>query len=449
MAIIDFFSSILGRLFGRKCKKSPISHYYQEHITSDLIGATENPHLDKEEQQEATNVFNSQVVGYNNYYHLHRVVGQVLWSDEDTLDGDGNVSATYKVTPLHAFDNQAGHGDYYLVDATYTIANGNMYHPNHKNWHGGVQVRIGGFCLSQCDIETSIYCGNEKIDAVRLFSSSVKPETDNIEHTYTVSDSWNIGGSVTGGIKGGISPTGPSIEGSGSATFNYGVAHSKSDTYTMNDLNIRNNSDSNTARFSLINRNVVEYDWSCDNGLTDCADFAKSSLIFHACWIWYIPNVSDKDDKTKFTIKTKMNPTYKSCRFYSTKADYDEWFDTLSNEGTNELLLPNREPSGYVVLKNDTDETITNVKLLDESGNTAYESQSSYGTSTDAKFCMPTGKFTMEFKRGKTASDMQTYVYKTANTFDITRGDTLNLVGTFDFKKKTAARKKSTKKINM
>lgn len=431
----NLFSVILGRLFGMKCKDYSDKHYTFYPTTSEINAASIDAITDKEEQQEATSVFNSQTVGFNSDYKLHRVVGKVLWSDEDVLDGNGNVSATYTVTPVHAFDDQAGHGDYYLVNATYTIANANMYHPNHKNWHGGVQVRIGGFCLSQCDIETSIYSGDTKIDEVKLFSSSPKPETTIDTHTYTVSDSWNIGGSVTGGVKGSASEKGATIEGNGSVTFNWGVAHTKSDSYTVSDLNVRNNSDGNTVRFSLGNRNVVDYDWNCENGLKDCAEFAKSSLIFHSSWIWYIPKAVDADGTTQFNIKTTIKPTYKSCRFYSTKADYDEWFDTLDNTGVCKLELPNRQPSGYVEIKNDTDETITNVTLYENGiyGKPVYSSQSSFASGSTAKFCMPTGNFFIEFERGKTASEKKAYRYKNGDHFELTRGNTLNLVASFDF----------------
>lgn len=431
----NIFSLILGRLFGKTSKHSSIIDYDCGRSSSTINVASESAITDKEEQQEATNVFNSQTTGFNKSYSVHRVVGQVLWSNEDTLDGNGNVSSTYTVTPLHAFDDQAGHGDYYLVNATYTIANANMYHPNHKNWHGGVQVRIGGFCLSQCEIESSIYCGDSKIDGMKLFSSSPKPETVIDTHTYTVSDSWNIGGSITGGVKGGVSEKGKSIEGNGSLTFNWGIGHSKTDTYSVSDLNVKNNSDWNTAKFTLENRNVVDFDWGCDNGLKDCAEFAKSSLIFHATWIWYLPNVVDVDNSTQFTIKTIIKPTYKSCRFYSTKADYDEWFDSIVCDGESKLELPNRQASGYVELKNDTNETITNVTFYnkDKDGDIAYRSQSSFEKNTVAKFCLPVGTFFVTFEKGKTAEEKKTYLYKKGDNFELARGNTVNLVGSFDF----------------
>lgn len=428
----NFFTTLLGKLFGMKVKDRSTKTYSYKFLEPTITSAKAEPITDKEEQQEATSVFNSQTVGFNCDYSLRRVVGQVLWSDEDVLEGKGNSAATYVITPIHAFDDQAGHGDYYLVNATYTIANANMYQPNHKNWHGGVQVRIGGFCLSQCDIESSIYCGDKKIDAIKLFSSSPKPETTIDTHTYNVTDSWNIGGSVTGGIKGGVSEKGASIEGNGAVTFNWGVAHSKSDSYSVSDLNVRNNSDSNTARFSLVNRNVVDFDWGCEYGLKDCAEFAKSSLIFHATWIWYIPAVTDEDENTQFSIKTVIKPTYKSCRFYSTYSDYNEWFDTLNNEGICELSIPNRQPSGYVEIKNDTDETITDVTLHDIMGVPTYVSKSSFEKGSTAKFCTPTGKIFITLKRGKTASEKKTYVYNSKDT-ELTRGNTLNLVASFDF----------------
>lgn len=430
-------SYLFGKLFGIKCKKDPITLLTEGKVTSTIQEPFGIVDLNDDTQKEATNVFNQQVAGWAAGYSIDRIVGSVLWSDDDHLTGNGEVSATYNITPLHAFDDQAGHGDYYIVDATYTIMNQNMYHPNHKNWHGGVQVRIGGFCLTNCAIETTIYDKNGKIDGVKLFASSPKPETFIQEKTYTINDSWNIGGSVTGGIKksagekGGTPEAG--VEGSASATFSFGVSHSKTQTFKVSDLTIRNNSNVDTVRYDLVNNNVVHFDWGCEYGLSDCSDFAKASLIFHSAWIWYIPAAKDNDENNKLIIKTKMAPTYRSCRFYSTEADYDEWHDTFERTGDIELELPNRAPSGFVTLNNDSDDTITNVTLYNGDGSKAYESQSSFAKGATAKFCMPTGKFNMEFKQGKKAADMKTYRYATDDTFDITRGDTLALVSSFDF----------------
>lgn len=427
-----------GRLFGMNCKKDPIKSLYEGISKSSVYTPIYNTNeISADSQPEATNVFDQQVAGWSAKYDIDRVVGEVLWSDDDHLRGNGEVSATYKITPLHAFDDQAGHGDYYIVDATYTIMNKNMYQPNHVNHHGWVWVRIGGFCLTNCQIETSIYDKNGKVDGVKLFASSPKPETYIQEKTYTINDSWNIGGSVTGGIKKSAGEKGGdpecSTEGSIQATFNWGVSHSKTESYKVSDLTIRNNSNTDTVAYDLINNNVVHFDWSCDCGLSDCADFAKSSLIFHSAWIWYIPGARDKDESNKLTIKTTMIPRYRSCRFYSTGADYDEWHDEFKRSGDIQLELPNRIPSGTVALTNDTDETITNVSIYRENGDIEYQSKSSFTKGSVAKFNIPTGSFNMKYKRGKSASDMKEYVYVTDKFFDISRGDTISLAAGFDF----------------
>ncbi len=430
-------SYLFGKLFGMKCKKDPIKTLFEGKLTSEIKAPLGVYDLNDETQKEATNLFNQQVAGWSAKYDIDRIVGEVLWSDKDHLKGSGEVSATYNITPLHAFDDQAGHGDYYIVDATYTIMNKDMYHPNEARYHGGVRVRIGGFCLTNCEIETSIYDKNGKIDGVKLFASSPKPETFIQEKTYNINDSWNIGGSVTGGIKKSAGQKGEddesSTEGSIQATFNWGVSHSKTETFKVSDLTIRNNSNTDTVRYDLINNNVVHFDWGCQYGLSDCSDFAKASLIFHAAWIWYIPGAKDNDESNKLIIRTKMVPQYRSCRFYSTEADYDEWHDKFERTGDINLELPNRAPSGYVTLNNDKDETITNVTFFREDGTVEYESKSSFIKGSVAKFCIPTGNFYMKFKSGKKASDMTEWIYATGKTFTITRGDTLNLVASFDF----------------
>lgn len=431
----SFISWLFGKLFGMKCKKDPSVMTYDPNTTTLLTGpnATDKVYADGD-QPEATDVFNSQVLAWADKYSIDRVVGHVIFSDEDHLKGEGEVAATYKITPLHAFDDQAGHGDYYLVDATYTINNQGMYHPNHANYHGGVRVRIGGFCLTNCEIETVLYDKGKKIDGVKMFAASPKPETFIDEHSYVINNGWNIGGSVTGGIAGGNSSSkGEYLEGTGQASFNWGVSHSKSESYKVSDLVIRNNSNVDNVKYELVNTKILMFDWFSDYGFTDCSDFAKSNLTFHSSWIWYIPGAKDFDKDNKLTIRTTMKPTYKSARFYSTYSDYDDWFDTFTKVGEMDLELPNRQPTGIVTIKNDTDETITNVTLFDKDRKIAYASQSSFAPGTDAKFCMPTGEFTIEFKRGKKASEMKTYRYNTADMFEITRCNTLNLVASFDF----------------
>lgn len=436
---IFYLSYIFGRLFGRRSSSIETSSCGEATNESYLVDP--NPadmSYQDNEKPEACDVYNSQIAAWADNFNVNRKVGNVACSDPDYLNGTGEVAATYKITPLHAFDDQAGHGDYYIVDGTFTISNAKMYQPNHTNMHGWVHVRIGGFCLTNCDIDVKLYDKNGKIDGVKAFSSSPLPETVIQEKTYTINDGWNIGGSVTGGIAGGNSSAkGKYLEGSGQVSFNWGVSHSKSESYKISDLTIRNNSNVDNVGYSLVNNNVVGFDWGCDHGLSDCADFAKSSLIFHASWIWYIPGAKDMDTTNKMTIKTTMKPKYKSCRFYSTKADYDEWYDEITKTGYADLELPNRQPTGIVTIANDTDETISNVKLIDKNGKVAYESTSSFLKGTEAKFCMPTGKYTIWYMRGKTAKEMVPYQYATAETFSIERGKTLNLVATFDFEQTT------------
>ena len=422
-----------GRWFGRRRNLSPTIKYKSSILDTVIKPATLT---DETEQPETDSVFNSQISSWSGFYEINRCVGEVLWSDKDYLHGTGTVSSTYKVTPVHAFDDQLGHGDYYLVDATYVINNTNMYHPNHANYHGGVRVRIGGFCLTECDIKTSLEnVDGSKIADVKMFAISPKPETFINEKTYTINDSWNIGGQVTGGISGGSSSTkGEYLEGNGSLSFNWGVSHSKTESYKVSDLTVRNTSDNQSVGYKLVNNNVTTFKWSEPYGLTDCSDFAKASLTFHSSWIWYIPNAKDGNVLDRVKITTKITPKYKSCRFYSTEADYDEWFDSFERNSDITIELPNRTPSGIVTVKNDTDETISNVILYNPSGQPSYTSQSSFAAGDTAKFCMPVGKFYIEYKRGKTSSDMKTYRYSTADTFDITRCNTLNLVASFDFK---------------
>lgn len=431
----SLFSWLFGKLFGMKCKKDALYTEFTPKFHKFLDGPNNCDKVYSDgDQPEATDVFNSQVVSWAAKYSVDRTVGHVIFSDEDHLKGEGEVSATYKVTPLHAFDDQSGHGDYYLVDATYVINNKDMYHPNHANYHGGVRVRIGGFCLTKCEIETTLFDKNGKIDGLKMFAVSPKPETFIDEHNYVINNGWNIGGSVTGGIAGGNSASkGEYLEGTGQLSFNWGVSHSKSESYKVSDLIVRNNSNVDNVKYELVNTKILMFDWFSDYGFTDCSDFAKANLTFHSSWIWYIPNAKDFDKDNKLTIRTMMCPTYKSARFYSTYSDYDDWHDTFIRMGDLELDLPNRQPTGIVTIKNDTDETITNVTLYDKDKKVAYASQSSFASGTEAKFCMPTGEFSIEFKRGKKASEMKTYRYTTSETFDITRCNTLNLVASFDF----------------
>lgn len=430
-------SYLFGKWFGRRCNIPSIVKY-KPSILDTVVTPERNPVTvcDDKDQPETDTVFNSQISSWAGSYEINKCVGNVALSKKDYLYGTGNVSATYKITPVHAFDDQLGHGDYYLVDATYVINNTNMYHPNHANYHGGVRVRIGGFCLTECEIETNILgADGSSIADTKMFAVSPKPETVINEKTYSIANAWNIGGQVTGGISGGSSSSkGDYLEGTGSASFNWGVSHTKNETYTVSDLTVKNNTDGKKVSYTLTNNNVTRFKWSEPYGLSDCSDFAKSSLTFHSSWIWYIPNAKDGNvvDKVKFT--TRMKPSYRSCRFYSTEADYDEWTDSFEHSGEFVVELPNRTPSGIVTIKNDTPETISSVTLYDPNNNVAYASQSSFTSGDVAKFCMPTGKFYIEFKRGNTSSDSKTYKYKGTNdTFDITRCNTLNLVASFDF----------------
>lgn len=432
----NFISWLFGKLFGRrKCNSSNIT-YCDPLTKSDVVGATVNINSTTDDLvKEATSIFDSQLVSFTSPYHIKREVGHVIASDRDYLEGDGSVSATYKVTPLHAFDDQTGHGDYYLVDATYVVSNEGMYHPNHANYHGGVRVRIGGFCMMNCDIETTLYNGDKKIDGAKVFAVWPKPETTIESTTYSNTFGWNLGGSVTGGIKSGFNGAGETFEQNYAATIQGGINHTNTETHNVADLAIENKSHDDVVKYNLVNNKTLEFSWWEDYGFSDCSHNAKSSLIFHAAWIWYIPDVKDNDETTKFNIKTVIKPCYKSARFYSTYSDYDDWFDTFTNENVAELQLPNRAPSGTIKIKNNMEGTITNIRIYDVNNKLVNKSNASFASGETITVNVPIKKLQIEFECGKTASNTKKYKYKSrlSDYVELERGTTMDLVADFNF----------------
>lgn len=272
--------------------------------------------------------FSSQNYDCSKSFHLNQKVTEIIFSDPDYVEGDVEAHALFSVRPIHVFNSNPNTGDFYIIDATFVINNDRAYHANKWVKHGGVLARIGGFVLDTCNIEVSL-SSKEKPQ----FVSYPSPATDNIEKTYTISSSWSTDSSLTGGFKG--------TEFVGKAAFSLGTNQSSSCTYSINDLCVQNNSTDSVVKYKLKNNNPLTFKYSEEYGLSKPSTFAESSLAFHSKWIWRVPNVPDGSD-IRHSLHVKMSPVYKSAKWYSSYADYDEYYTSCLLDSNIELLPVNR-----------------------------------------------------------------------------------------------------------
>lgn len=336
-----FIDNLLAKVFGRKVNDC-YTIYCPSYATFDSIDKTsmkDEPIIHNNGKVEATEYFNSQLVGGEKDFKVIRKVGKVTGCEYDYLSGNGKMSVKYKVTPLHVSDKSLNFGDYYIIDATYVIDNENMYHPNRMSRHKFVNTHIGGFCLETVNIETNLICKSSRgFNNNIKFATFPKPDEIQIDDKYSIMDGWYVDGYVTGGIvKHPNIYTGVNFNG-----LDNGVQHSNYREYNIDDLIINNNSDNSVVKFKLINKRVTSFNEYGLYGLSDCSDLAKNKLEFHASWIWHVPGIKDSDNTTTMAITSKIKPNYRSCGFYTNKSNYNEWDDLFEMKLSNELAIPIR-----------------------------------------------------------------------------------------------------------
>ncbi len=371
--------------------------------------------------------------------------------DKIKFGGKATISVTYSVYQLHVYDGQPGSGDYYVVTMNPQIANGEVFSIGLKKmqWYLANAKYCGPFCKEFIVQSTPVDSkGNAYSTSSVLFPGTAQPipTTDTGKTEITEISSFSIKGDVTAGYSAKAKPTGDvSVSKDISGTLSVGWNWETKVKRDVGDISIINQSPgTNVVKHQMLFYNLPERKFNYgDYGYKETPNnnSYKSTKGFRAAWIWKKVDVSDDSTEDPISIRFKSSAKYGGM--YHTNAigkDAIAREESFGNFDFTFNLDPMiREPYAIIKLQNDFEKGmyITNIVVEDKkSGQVVSSSNKSYnGGETINMGALPQkGEYTVSFKAGKNASDMNTYHYVTNDKVPMNWKEPTVLKAAFDFK---------------
>lgn len=263
-----------------------------------------------------------------------RTVRKLIGSDPDKIGGSGSITYALDVYQVHRYDDESisgdDSGDYYLMKMKSSLASADMFN-NFVNRHGGTYMRVCGFFAEEFHVQfTPGYMNNGKfkaygIDKVMIPASAGPiPSTKVGQTTYSESFQFGLGAGIGAEIGSGDK----GVEAKGKADFSVNASWSTSESRTINDVEIYNNTKGNVVSYTLEYFNLPEYKYrnpGYELGFTaDNNGAFRSTSSVESSWVWWVPGngVADaKDDSTgkPIVIQFSARPVYGAKSWFSGK----------------------------------------------------------------------------------------------------------------------------------
>lgn len=424
--------------------------------------------LSRSNDFDIARTFASQTIAHT--YQISIVNGElahVKWSKVDRLTKKSTIDVAYKIYPLHSFNANPTKGDFYIVSASATVHNGNMFNGQWTKKHGGVRARLGGFYLSQFNLDATLCTVSPEGNGFKYITcpkvtfpadGTPQPETTQNKTSYQSGFNWGINGSISGGING----KDPTAQISLGGNFGW----NNSETRTISDLTIETNTTNGKVGHVCHINNLPHTSKGRIN--TDIPEIAKSDFTIYQSWIWHVEDAADYSDNT-YGIRINAKVEYKGYHWYSSAADFSE--KTFSNalpQGTGvdesefcaTLIKPNRVPHGRLVMVNtsNTHQYLHSIKIWKSATPKTKDPDytinqtiaSSFATSssaiTSAMLSLPEGEYYIEAIRcniKKDGVETDRVEVQSRNNVKISLAQDTNIDGgSIDFKPKSSTTSK-------
>jgi len=324
-----------------------------------------------------------------NVRHVH------AFTYPDVVTGSGSITSSLSIYKLHAYEGQStSSGDYYMVNANTSIANGNMYHGRWWNYHFFtflcIFVRMNGFACEEFGFEYE-----PLNDAVYIpATGSVMPKTTIGQTEYTTTQSFGVNVSATAGKgksanKGHEWNTGISV----------GLSWSWVDTQkrALMDADIMNMTKDNKVGHKVKFNNLPYYSYWEDYGFKEPEAVAyRSTYDLASSWVWIDPTAKDDSDAPGISICFKTQPVYRIESFKTTAADLNtkRYYNFGVVNDTIKIKPFDRDRAFILNINNNSENSISHLKLYDENNEIIASDDNSYTKGKEFKF----GAFKMKNK---------------------------------------------------
>ncbi len=391
-------------------------------------------------------------------FSASKYIRQVLWSDPDSIRGEGTVSLNLNIYQIHCYDESSSAGDYYLINMSAALASDKMYRGKWVNTHGGVWNRLCGLyaksftvdCLPWNSATDEPYYSD---DVATLNSPS--PETSVGQTEYITSSSFSLGldFSVSAGknfkkdkdnqpVGGNFLTAGVTISGGWSWTDSKKRQISDTDIGNISGYYVINGQPQSISRvgWKMIFNNLPQFQYSQSRGFNEGnSQTYRSTNYLDASWIWYARNARDYSTESPISIKIRTQASYGAMSWLSTKADLIDltFNDIACLEYTFKLMPFSRDKCATIDLQNDfTDGTvITSVsvyKLGGKEDEKVWSTNSNLEPGKTVTTCAL--KITDKYKVKFTTSAGKEYQYDTYDTMEPQFGQANTIYSSADFK---------------
>lgn len=299
---------------------------------------------------------------------------KLLWSDPDILDGIFYVTASYSIYMVHVYEGQSNAGDYYGVKMDASIASDQMWKNKGWNRHGGTYVRWCGWWNTDFFVESYLATdengwGQDLTDRL-MFPSGCYPSPATVSGstTYTDTNSFSLELSESVGGEIGSEAGKKSVGANGQLACKQGWSWSHTESRTINDLDIANESRGTHARWHLHCQNVPKYNWDEDYGFeVTPAKTYRSTASVGCSWMWYDKTGKDNQDREPLWVITYMGGTYQMQSFVTTSADLQT--TTASRAVAKSTRLPKmvNATAGELIISNNLKNKISiyDIEVID------------------------------------------------------------------------------------
>lgn len=342
-------------------------------LVNEKVGENESRAMSRaEESVDVSNLFR--------YYHYGATfpwdtgeiqVRKLARSKPDCIVGKGSVTYALDIYQVHRYDDESipgdDSGDYYLVKMKSSLASGDMFR-NFVNRHGGCYVRICGFFAEKFHVKFApgylkpdgkfeAYGTNQVMIPA---SAGPIPKTTIGETSYSESFEFGLGAGI--GAEIGANAKG-AVEGKVSADFSVNASWSTSESRTIKDVAVYNNTDGNVVNYTLEYFNLPKKKWVGigfkPGFVVDDNGAYRSTSSVESSWVWWVPGktVTDaRDDSTgkPMVIQFSAMPEYGVKSWVSGDADLKHYHYNLGIVKPTNIYMQDfvRDRMGKISIEN-------------------------------------------------------------------------------------------------
>ncbi len=332
---------------------------------------------------------------------LHHMIRHLSGSKKDYLNADGEIKIKARVFPLFMFSESGGSssGDYYIVEATVTAYNQQLWKCDYHT-HGAMRDYIIGYYMKQLSVAFRL-CADAKGGSIAGLGFYSEPNPKNVNSSKTYTNSTSIGCDVA--VSGGYSE-----KNGWNAGLNVGFKASRTsgDSYSLSDVATTLDSYNANVSYCYDVQNISNNkDYKDSKNGKGYPQLSRGEMTAYAAWIWHIPygtaGVEDNSVKS-FSMSITTNARYGCYSWYRPKVTpREDEFSIDEHCSVQPVWRPDRRRFGVLALRNAGPATVANVEIQKRNESGKFVSctlvQSSYNTNEVARVKLLEGVYRFKY----------------------------------------------------